>query len=186
MCARLSDLLSSKGHTTVVWNSRSLLNKIEEIDRISIEASPELIGITESWLSDQIDNDQICVDGYNIHRQHRDRPDKTRGGGLVWYAKTGLNIQSVLGVNNCTNNMESLWVKLVLTQMRLIYYGLIYRPPDCNVNEFLNSLDDIIIELRSRSNCEINLCGDLNINIHKPRDPSVVKYKEYLRKAGLI
>ena len=80
MCARLSELISFKGHTTLFWSSRSLLNKIEEVDRIVAEASPELIGITESWLSAQIDNSQIASDSYNIHRQDRLKHDKARGG----------------------------------------------------------------------------------------------------------
>ena len=167
MSVRLNELASFKGHTTLFWNSRSLLNKIEEIDCIVIEASPELIGITEFWLTSQIDNQQVAIDGYSIHRLDRSCLDKLGGGGLVWFTKTQLNAQPLPELNNCANNMECLWVKLIFPQTKPVYYGLIYRPPDGNITEFLNELDSVIIELPSRSRCEINICEDFNIDMLK-------------------
>ena len=132
MSVRLNDLKSLKGHKAICWNSRSLVNEIEEVDRLVIEANPELIGITESWTNPTISNPEIAIDGYLMHRQDRSHSDRTRGGGLIWYVKNDLQIDTVEGVNTCTVNLELLWVKLNLTQTRPIYYGLVYRPPDGN------------------------------------------------------
>ena len=59
MAESLSDLRRLKGHTILAWNIRSLLPKIEEVDRISLVGNPELICICETWLNENIDNPQI-------------------------------------------------------------------------------------------------------------------------------
>ncbi len=91
MISTLNDLTTCKGHISVIWNSRSLLNKIEEIDRIAIEASPSFIGITETWLNDTIDNSLIEIDGYNIHRADRTEASGKRGGGGDYFGITIVN-----------------------------------------------------------------------------------------------
>ena len=81
MISTLEDLAKCKGHTTVIWNARSVLNKIEEVDRIAILAKPSFIGITESWLNETIDNDLVNIDGYNIHRTDGTIASGKKGGG---------------------------------------------------------------------------------------------------------
>ena len=86
MINKLTDLAKCKGHTTIFWNARSLLSKIEEIERLAIEAKPEFIGVVETWLNQNIDNDQVEIDGYNIMRSDRsENSGKKSGGGLMWY-----------------------------------------------------------------------------------------------------
>ncbi len=68
MISELKNLSKCKVHTSLFWNCRSLLNKIEEIDRIKIEASSEIIGVCETWLTSQIDNQMVEIYGYNIFR----------------------------------------------------------------------------------------------------------------------
>ncbi len=78
----LSDLENCKGHTTIIWNSRSLLPKIEEIERIVEEAYPDFIGITETWLKPDIGNSSVNIDHYNLHRFDRTAESgKSCGGG---------------------------------------------------------------------------------------------------------
>ena len=86
MISTLEELAKCKGHISVVWNARSVLNKIEEVDRIALSAKPSFIGITESWLNDNIDSSLVSIDGYNIHRADRTiASGKKGGGGLLWY-----------------------------------------------------------------------------------------------------
>ena len=51
MDTNLCDLKHLKGHTIMSWNVHSLLNKIEEVERITIEAEPEILGICESSMA---------------------------------------------------------------------------------------------------------------------------------------
>ena len=66
MIDKLEDLSKCKGHTTLIWNARSLLPKIEEVERLVIKAKPDFIGITESWLKPLIDDELVQIDGYNL------------------------------------------------------------------------------------------------------------------------
>ncbi len=75
---------------------------------------------------------------------------------------------------------------MILPLTKPVYYGLINRPPDENETEFLTELDNIIIELRSRSACEMNVCGDVNLDVHKPRDQNVRKYIDYIKRMVLV
>ncbi len=71
MIANLEELNTCKGHISVIWNARSLLPKIEEVERIATQAEPSFLGITESWLNTSIDSSLVKIDGYNIHRSDR-------------------------------------------------------------------------------------------------------------------
>ena len=76
----LPDVRALKGHTYLAWNIRSLLPKIEEIDRISLIGNPRLISICETWLNDNIDSCLIDISGYNNYRFDRTaNSGKTRG-----------------------------------------------------------------------------------------------------------
>lgn len=48
-----------------------------------------------------------------------------------------------------------------------------YRPPTGNVDLFLEKLEHICLELRSRQRCEINLFVDMNLDLKKVRDPRI-------------
>ena len=71
LITNLEDLKTCKGHISVIWNARSLLPKIEEVERIVTQAEPSFIGITESWLNTSINSSLVMIDGYNIHRSDR-------------------------------------------------------------------------------------------------------------------
>ena len=101
MINNLEELKTCKGHITVIWNARSLLAKIEEVDRIALQAEPSFIGITESWLNTTIDSSLIRIDGYNTHRSDRtENSGKKSGGGLIWYYDSEL---PTLGTTSCSS-----------------------------------------------------------------------------------
>ncbi len=85
MIRELSDFKKCKGHTCVVWNIRSLLPKIEELERFKILGSPEFIGITKSWLTNKVDDMQVALAGYNMLRSERN-------------ANSGKNIQMRISI----------------------------------------------------------------------------------------
>ena len=94
MIKSLDDLSTCKGHTSITWNARSLLPKIEEIDRIAINAQPEFIGICETWLKPVIEDPSVEIAGYNMLRYDRnENSGKTSGGGLLMYYKSQLRCQ---------------------------------------------------------------------------------------------
>ena len=182
----LEDIKSNKGHTLVCWNTHSLHARIDEIERIVIESSPEIIGITESWLTPSTADQMISITGYNIVRMDRNsKSGKHGGGGVMFYYKNDLKCSHQSELDFCDTFLECVWLKLSLTNVKPIYYGLIYRPPQGNITNFLEKIESICLELRSNGNCEINLLGDMNLDINKRRDPKVRQYLDCIRRMGL-
>ena len=106
MINTLEELATCKGHISVVWNARSLLNKIE-VDRIAMLTEPSFIGITETWLNGNIDSSQVRLDGFNTLRADRtEASGKKRGGGLIWYYDSELNCTALPEYTHCDRNIE--------------------------------------------------------------------------------
>ena len=185
MISKLKNLAKCKGHTCIIWNCRSILNKIEEIERIKIEASPEIIGVTETWLTDSINNSLVELDGYNLFRFDRTLESrKNSGGGLIIYYKEGLKCTPLEYLNKCTPDIEIIRLKFKLTNTRPIYYALVYRPPSGNIASFLEILDSYILDFRTSGNCEVNINGDMNIDLFQ-RNANTKRYREFQKRIGL-
>ena len=109
--AQLGDLKGYKGHTYVFWNARSLIPRMEEVQRIIDLAGPEIIGINETWLNKNIDDDEITFDGYLSFRADRTAESRKKGGGgLLFYCNSKLDIISLPEYTRCNPDIECLWI----------------------------------------------------------------------------
>ena len=61
------------------FNARSLLPKIDELQAVCLSVNPDIICITESWLSSDIEDLEIELPDYSSIRVDRNR----HGGGIV-------------------------------------------------------------------------------------------------------
>ena len=87
-------------------------------DRIKIEAKPEVIGITETWLKPYIEDTSFR---YNFHLFDRtEKSGKTSGGGLIFYYKDTLDCQPIPELSFCDRNIEIIFLKLNLVRTRLM------------------------------------------------------------------
>ena len=134
-------------------NTRSIVNKIKEINTVIIENNIDIIIINESWLKNYIPNNYI-LRNFNIFRRDGD----SRGGGVFIAIKDNYK---------CTqrfieSDFEDIFVGISMKNMRMIVSTL-YRPPNYNINfnEYLKSRFDILENTRYDMIC---FCGDLNIN----------------------
>ncbi|XP_031333938.1 uncharacterized protein LOC116163950 [Photinus pyralis] len=121
-------------------NVRSLLAHFSEFKDMLQAASYDVLGVTETWLTDQINTDVIQIPGYNFIRI--DRITTTRGGGV-----------------------EQLWINLKLNKTNLVL-GVMYRRQEFAGAEFFEAFEDslsIAITYGSR----ILYMGDLNIDLLK-------------------
>ncbi len=181
----VSDLKSNKGITIIHWNTRSLYPKLEEIVQINDNSQADVCIYTESWLTDCIPDGMIELDGYNLFRHDRDTTlGKQRGGGIVAYAKKHLDIIKHEKACVMTGQVEVMTLKLNLKQVREIYIMAVYRPPGSNVKEFIQIMENTILGLSDRVNIEVNLVGDVNIDLKK-RNPNVKAYKDFLKRYDL-
>ena len=143
-------------------NIRSIKNKIDNfsnfLGRLNIKFP--VIGISETWLDDSFH----CVDipGYNfLHKHRNNRTD----GGVALYLADYLNfkLREDLGFTN-NKGAESLFIEINRRNEKNVIVGIVYRPPDQNLNEFLCDLD-IVLNKFSNENKSVFLLGDWNVNI---------------------
>lgn len=136
-------------------NIRSLQPKVHKLHDLLIDLRVDLVALSETWLSDLIDDDMICIDGYTVLRCDRG----SRGGGVCFYLKSNIKYSVITS----SADIEQLWVLLHLRGGD-IAVGVAYRPGYVDCSLFLGELDDTI------ANCLLLtdriLCfGDFNINV---------------------
>jgi len=127
-------------------NCRSLWNKKDELEWELINNEIDILGITESWGNENIDDAEIHFNGYSLFR----KDDKqSRGGGVVLYIIDRLIVVQVKDVNDDSDSeCESLWVKFQDSQNRDIYLGIYYRSLSASRKE-----DNIIFDEIKKLSC---------------------------------
>jgi hypothetical protein len=85
-------------------NLRSLLNnnKRAELEHLIKENNTSIVGITETWLKEEIGDGEINISGFNLFR--RDRGGGVRGGGVCYCTLRTLYV---------LNYWKRIWVKNV-------------------------------------------------------------------------
>ena len=105
------------------------------------------VAITDSWLSDNINDAEISIDNYSIFRS--DRCDRIRGG-VCLYLRNDLG--SVTGYTYCNNTVETLIVKCKKLDTLFI---VVYGPPNTSNelwNDSLYKLEEAINMLQAHRN----------------------------------
>ena len=102
-------IMMGKGLKVLFWNIRSIYNKIDSVRYEIDKLQPDIININETWLNDNISDDEIDISGYNLMRHDRGRDEHgiiKRGGGLSTYIKTGLICNNMPEFAISKNNIE--------------------------------------------------------------------------------
>ena len=90
-------------------------------------------GITESKLDDSINDYEIIIEGHNIIRHDRHK----KGGGVVCCVSNKI----CLNAKNCiSNEIENIFIELLVLKTKPITVGIIHKPPD--QLKFLETLSD--------------------------------------------
>ena len=135
-------------------NVQSIVNKMDEFRAMMAVMKPDVMAITETWTHDNIGNEVLNVDGYEIIARHdRNDTEKGRGGGIMIYTKTCINITEIecsTGFNQCA----SIKMKLGNEEVNL---HVIYRSP----NSKKTNDDDLSNWVKQMSGTNI-LIGDFN------------------------
>ncbi len=114
---------------------------------------PDLILVTESWCNTDITDAFLSIDGYELQtdlRMDRDDTARGRGGGLLVYAKTGiqlLKIDNQVNVHQCSSFL-----------VHDITVHLVYR----STNAHPEAMNDLIRLVRSVKKNSV-LIGDFNL-----------------------
>ena len=181
--------ISKKGFKIVHLNIRSIRKHLDEI-QISFDGY-DVIGLTETWLHKQIENRVVEIDGYKLIRQDRyslSQPVKTRGGGIAIYIKNrwAPYVRILSDVSTVTPDVEVLWLQIAIPCRKGLDLGIVYRPPDGNVQLAVDLLDNNIQHLEDMARTrELIILGDFNIDYKKTRSTEYKTLKELERKYQL-
>ena len=147
-------------------NARSLNGKVDELAAFMPVHKVHIATVTETWLTDQIGDDQLSIGGYVIYR-------KDRGGGVCAYVCQQIPTMRCLELE--VSNLECMWLQIrqprLPRPLSVIVVCVVFNPPDkcvqeqCELCDYLESSIDTI---RSKyPDCGIFILGDFtHLNIH--------------------
>ena len=157
--------VSNENFSLIHLNVRSTVKNLDNFENylLSLNHKFSLIGITETWFSpSSIDNYGML--GYNMESVIR---KSSRGGGVSILIKLG--IQYVVREDLCINNtiLQLLVVEIqkeVVLSEKSIIIGVLYRPPDTDVDMFNEKVSDLLSNIK-KENKFLYIMGDFNINL---------------------
>lgn len=141
-------------------NTRSIVPSFVDFVNIVTENNFDVMMISESWLSENISNDFLNIDGYRLVRCDR---CTGRGGGVAMYVNSKLNFEYVDVGGSQDGNIEQLWIISKLDNLTFAF-GVTYRPPKGNITQFVEAIDNslsIVVPISDK----IILAGDVNIDL---------------------
>ena len=144
-------------------NLRSLVNKIDELSGTVSSLSLDIVVITETWLSPNVNNSAINLNGFSIFR--RDRRDGRRGGGVCVYVNDRMQVVHLKELSH--PEVESLWLlikpKRIPRGFNSIILVAIYQPPKSDDRALLTHLiESLDSTLTSYPALAIIIAGDFN------------------------
>ena len=125
----------------VCLNTRSIINKKNELNIMVDDIKPHIIGITESWANNDITDAGLGLEGYVMFR--KDRIGR-RGGEVLLYIKETIPAYEVQLQEEADCN-EAIWWKLV-TGHTTVTIGVVYRCPNItkqNNEKILNAISEV-------------------------------------------
>ena len=160
------------------FNARSIFPKIDHLRAEAVARNPLIICIVESWLSPDISDDEISINGYQILRLDRNR----NGGGVLMFIHTSL-ICKHLSINS--DGLELLSISVSSNHSSGKHcISVLYRPPSSPVS-FFDHLHSALQELSPHSYSSFVLIGDFNINFCNRVHPYFCKLNEILQYFSL-
>ena len=156
---------SSESFLLLHLNIRSINKNFDNL-KLLLENSRQndcaAIAVTETWLSHNNDTSYGMPEYDFVVNSRLDRI----GGGVGIYLSKKYDhlIHEKL---NCMNNVvESLFTELIIPNNKNILIGVIYRPPNSNLNDFMTYLQNLLND-PIFNNKDSYLVGDFNIDLMK-------------------
>ena len=182
---------AQSGLNIVHLNAGSLLAGAKfEMFKIQVESSKvDILGISESWLTEAIPDGMVKLEKYTtfrLDRQWNDNGDPSfskRGGGLICYINNDLPAcgEKFGHLNSSSKDLEMQWLLVKIKNLRDIVIINIYRPPQGDYKKACKIINESIAKANLKDNAEIYLMGDFNIDLKDKNSPAT---KELLFATG--
>lgn len=144
----------------VYLNPGSLRKNMECLKSVIRGANIDIIGISETWFTEEVDNNSVEIKGFKLIRQ--DRKSEKRGGGIALYIQKDLKWNSIETIDD-GSKFEYMFINIENSENseNSICVGIGYNPPlERNKTEgFLKNLKKF-----SEDNRHLIFMGDLNLN----------------------
>lgn len=157
------------------------LSKFNEFKECFYNSKIDIICLSETWLTADIPDSLIAIDGYNIVRNDR---NYSRGGGVCVYYRSFLKskLLSASEIFVGTGNMsrtEFMFLEIMHNTAKFLL-GVCYNPPRTDCSEILfDKLSDLSLQYQN-----VLLLGDFNTNFNTT-DSRSERFKSCLDFYGL-
>ena len=105
------------------------------------------LSLNETWLDENISDDELHLTGYNIIRRDR---DSFRDGGVAVYIDDHLQFNHIN--MEARPNIEVIWFEFIPTKSKKILFGSLSRPPNFDPSVFLQEVKSIIVNYSKDKN----------------------------------
>jgi len=148
--------LSNQRLTVLNINCRSVKNKIPNLHQTIINTKADVICLTETWLTPEINSSEIFPSslGYSVYRDDR---TTSKGGGVLIAISNRLISQDQPQLKTDCNLV---WSKISITGLKDIYVSSFYKPhedDDHSLKELWTSISKV------PKNSHIWIFGDFNL-----------------------
>ena len=162
---KCKDLSMHNNFSIIQLNIRSTAKNLCSFENylICLNHSFTVIGLSETWLNES-NNHCYSINGYNHVSQCR---NNRVGGGVSLYIKDRLSYQFRSEFSRNESYIECIFVEIPKSETGLtknMVVGMIYRPPNQDVNNFNESLTAILQTVK-QENKLLCIMGDFNINL---------------------
>ena len=158
-------------------NVRSLMPSLGEVNGLLNTNNIDVLCISETWLSADVDDRYLVFPGYCVIRRDR----KTRGGGVCVIYRASLD-PVVLDVPTTGSSLETLW--LHFARRRPVTICVAYRPPSGPVTPAIDDFRDQLTHVLSRGH-PVHVLRDLNWDVLQPSKLGVRQYLDLLQDLSL-
>ena len=137
-----------------------------------------VIGIAETNTDPDLKN-VYQIPEYNSFYQ-KTIDGKSKGSGVALYIHSSLTGTINKNLSQLSPNLESLFVDIG-TETNPLTIGVIYRPPNGNIDEFMTEMQCILHNTPSMSSY---IMGDFNINLHDMKKTNSVTFENIVLTSG--
>ena len=178
----IKDKIPKQGVSVLHVNIRSLIKNMSKLEELILDMSlsPDLFAISETKTVN------VDLPGYNFFSENSmkgKQNSKYAAGGVGMFVKKSLSVSHTNSSIQC-NACEDLWLELALANQKKLVFGVTYRHPHSNINEFRTKLCIYIDELNSKKKL-YNVCGVINLDLLKQdTEPKIKTYVKSLNFRG--
>ena len=135
-------------------NFRSAAGKRAEIGCMIDSVKPDIIFGTETWLNEDIKDNEIIPDNYTVYRKDRNR----EGGGVLLAIRQDLKSSEE---PDLMTDCELIWASIKLTGRKTLYLCAYYRR-DVSDENSLKEFRASLTKVASIRNAQLIIGGDMN------------------------